>query len=98
MVLGDDNMTILNKTTHVVEWNSQMEENWMGEGWIVVPKELEQTARECGGFCELEFDGEGELIAITPTEKPKPPEPEPSPAERLRADVDYLAALQGVTL
>lgn len=91
-------MTIINTSTHAVEWQDAATENWMGEGWVVVPPELEAAAQDCGGFCELTFDKQGALVGLTPTEKPALPDPEPTPAERLRADVDFLAALQGVSL
>jgi len=93
-------MTLINKDSHEVEWRNGETENWYAQdpSWVVVPSELEVAAKASGGCCELTFDDEGALIALTPTPKPDLPEPEPSPEERLRADVDYLAALQGVTL
>lgn len=93
---GND-MTIINKESHTVEWRDNERENWMGDGWVVVPPELEQAARESGGCCELAFDRSGALVGLTPTEKPPRPEPEPSQAERDRADIDFLLALAGVS-
>lgn len=63
-------------------------------GWIRnMPEDtdgLEEISKE-----ELE-QWEAELTAqVEPEEKT---DPGPSPMEQLRADVDYLAALQGVTL
>lgn len=91
-------MTIINKKTHAVQWSSAFMENWMGEDWVVVPPELEEAAQSCGGCCELTFDRAGNLTGLTPTEKPVPPVPKPSEAERLRADMDFLAAMTGVSL
>ncbi|WP_251447045.1 hypothetical protein [Vermiculatibacterium agrestimuris] len=91
-------MTIIHRITHTVEWQDGVTENWMGEDWAVVPPELAKAARESGGFCELTFDEEGNLTGLTPTEKPPAPEPEPTEGEQLRADVDYIAAMTGVSL
>jgi len=91
-------MTLINKVTHAVEWNNNATEPWLDGDWVQVPPELEATARSCGGYCELTFDEAGNLTGLTPTERPDPPEPAPSQLEQLRADVDYIAALQGVTL
>ena len=66
-------------------------------GYIEVPPHLEAAAWDSGGWCELDIR-EGRLVGITPTEKPEPSTPEPTEAERLRADVDFLAAVQGVSL
>ena len=66
-------------------------------GYIEVPPHLEALAWASGGWCELAIE-DGKLVGLTPTEKPEPPAPEPSEAERLRADVDFLAAVQGVSL
>ncbi len=81
---------------HGLQSQSGRTECWL-EGWVAVPKELEQAVWECGGYCELTVE-EGVLTAVTPTEQPAQPEPEPTEEEQLRADVDYLAALQGVSL
>lgn len=90
-------MTLINKTTHAVQWQDGAEENWLGEDWVEVPPELEKTARACGGCCEITLDGEGKLAGLTPTERPAPPPAEPSQAERDRADIDFLLAMAGVT-
>lgn len=64
-------MMIINTTTHEVEWNSTHHENWKGDGWVVVPPELEQTVLSSCGYCNLSFDENGNLIGITPTDKPE---------------------------
>lgn len=91
-------MTMINKKTHSIEWQDLAEEPWQSGDWIVVPEELERKAKDSGGCCTLIFDNDGNLTDIILLEKPAPQEPEPTEEEKLRADVDYLAALQGVTL
>ena len=69
-------------------------------GYIEVPPYLESDVWASGGWCDLTIEG-GRLVGITPTERPPEPEPEPQPPtelEQLRADVDYLSAMTGVTL
>ena len=82
---------------HGLESQSHRTEDWMGPGWIEVPPDLEAAVWACCGCCDLDIR-DGKLVGITPTERPPEPTPEPTPEERLRADVDYLAALQGVSL
>ena len=92
-------MTIINKTTHVVEWRADAGENWMGEGWAVVPEELRDAALSSGGACEITLDESGEtVVALTATERPASPPPEPTQAEIDRADLEYVAAMAGVSL
>lgn len=82
---------------HGIQSQSHRTECWL-EGWKAVPPELEGKLWESGGYCELVYDGAGELADIIPTEKPTQPEPEPTETEQLRADVDYLAVMTGVEL
>lgn len=92
-------MTIMDKATHTVEWRADAEENWMGEGWAVVPEELREAALACGGACEITLNEAGDTVAaIVPTERPAPPEPVPSQAALDRADLEYVAAMAGVAL
>lgn len=81
---------------HGLQSQSHRTECWI-EGWLAVPEELTQAAWESGGYCELIIE-DGKLVGLTATEKPAQPEPEPSETERLRADVDFLAAMGGVAL
>jgi len=81
---------------HGLQSQSGREECWL-EGWIAVPKELEADVWATGGWCELTVEN-GVLTGITPTGRPPEPEPEPTAEEKLRADVDFLAAMSGVTL
>ena len=83
---------------HSVQSQSRREKCWL-EGWIAVPEELAETVWSCGGYCDLEVR-DGTLVEVTPRERPaveREPE-EPTETERLRADVDFLAAMQGVML
>lgn len=92
-------MTIINLTTHTVEWNPNAEENWMGEGWAVVPEELRAAALACGGACEITLNRAGDtVVTLTATERPDPPTPVPTQAEINRADLEYVAAMAGVSL
>ena len=81
---------------HGLQSQSHREECWL-EGWVAVPEELETAVWECGGYCDLTVEG-GVLTAVTAKERPQEPESEPAEAERLRADVDFLAAMAGVSL
>lgn len=68
------------------------------EGWAVIPEDMEIPETYPVVHIEVE---DGIVTAMVAGELPesKPePESEPSENERLRADIDYLAALQGVTL
>jgi len=82
---------------HGIQSQSHRTQCWL-PGWVAVPRSLEQAVWDSGGYCRLELDENGALAAVTPTEKPPEPVPEPTAEERLRADVDYLAAMSGVDL
>ena len=82
---------------HGLQSQSHRTECWL-EGWVEVPEELAGAVWECGGYCQLTLDKAGRLTGVTPTRRPEPEEPEPTEEERLRADVDYIAALTGVEL
>ena len=68
-------------------------------GWVEVPDWMEESVWATAGFCDLDIRA-GKLVGIIPQDKPTFDEPEskPTPEEQLRADVDYLAAMTGVTL
>lgn len=76
---------------HGLQSQSHRTECWQ-EGWVAVPPALERAVRECGGYCTLELNEEGELVGITPTARP---EPEPEPAA-LNADTMAAAIAEGV--
>lgn len=82
---------------HSLQSQSHRTECWL-EGWVAVPPELVQAAWDCGGYCDLKLNKKGVLVALTPRERPPQPEPEPTAEERLRADVDFLAIMTGVSL
>lgn len=67
-------------------------------GWAVIPEDVSIPATF--PFVTLTVEGQT-VIAMDPGEVPEPepePEPEPTETEQLRADVDFLAAMAGVTL
>lgn len=72
----------------------------MHEGWALVPPELEEKAWSYLPFIDLTlYDGQIVGVAQGPIPDPEPePDPEPTAEERLRADVDYIAAMTGVML
>ena len=82
---------------HGLQSQSHRTQCWL-EGWVAVPPALEAAVWECGGYCELTLDDTGALVGVTPAKRPPQPEAEPTESERLRADVDFLAALAGVAL
>jgi len=53
---------------HGLQSQSGRTECWL-EGWVAVPKELEQAVWACGGYCELTLE-KGKLTAVTPIETP----------------------------
>ena len=84
---------------HPIQSQSGRTACWL-EGWVEVPEHLESAVWDSLGWCDLDIQ-DGVLVGITPTERPEPePEPEtpPTELEQLRADIDFLAAMQGVSL
>ena len=75
---------IINKTTYQVQtMSTHPNDNWMGDGWALVPPQLESKARELAPYCNLVFDGDT-LIGITDNgERPPVTEPEPTAEELL---------------
>ena len=72
----------------------------MHEGWAAVPPELEEEAWGYLPFIALTVEN-GQIVAVAQGTVPDPepvPAPAPTETERLRADVDFLAVMQGVTL
>lgn len=68
-------------------------------GYIEVPAHLESAVWYTLGWCDLDIH-DGVLVGAAPTERPAEPvvTPEPTDLEKLRADVDFLAAMGGVSL
>jgi hypothetical protein len=79
-------MIINKETMGAPSMSTRPDENWMGEGWILVPKGLENKVMDHAPYCTLEFDGEGNLTDIAPTERP---DPQPGPP-------DYFGFLEGL--
>ncbi|MCL2814386.1 MAG: toxin-antitoxin system toxin subunit [Oscillospiraceae bacterium] len=61
---------------HELQERPSAEENWLGDGYLIVPEHLYDAVWECVGCCNLIIE-DGELVGITPKERPAPPEPEP---------------------
>lgn len=67
-------------------------------GWAVIPADV--AIPETYPFVDLAVEGDT-VVSMTAGVVPQPepePEPEPTEMEQLRADVDFLAAMAGVTL
>lgn len=99
---GSDLLTIIEVKAredggHGLQSQSHRKECWL-EGWVAVPEELAAAVWACGGYCDLELSDQGELTGVTPKQRPQAEEQPPSESEQLRADVDYLAAVAGVSL
>ena len=68
------------------------------EGWAEIPADVDIP--ETFPFVDLVVEGQ-RVVSMTAGVVPDPepqPEPEPTETEQLRADVDFLAAMAGVTL
>lgn len=67
-------------------------------GWAEIPADM--AIPETFPFVDLTVEGDT-VVTMTAGVVPEPepqPEPEPTETEQLRADVDFLAAMAGVTL
>ena len=68
------------------------------DGWAEIPADV--AIPETFPFVDLAVEG-SKVVSMTAGVVPEPepePEPEPTETEQLRADVDFLAAMAGVTL
>lgn len=68
------------------------------DGWAEIPADV--AIPETFPFVDIQVDG-NKVVSMTAGVVPQPepePEPEPTETEQLRADVDFLAAMAGVTL
>lgn len=68
------------------------------DGWAEIPADV--AIPETFPFVDIQVDG-NKVVSMTAGVVPEPepePEPEPTETEQLRADVDFLAAMAGVTL
>lgn len=67
-------------------------------GWAEIPADV--AIPETFPFVDIQVEG-NKVVSMTAGVVPAPepqPEPEPTETEQLRADVDFLAAMAGVTL
>lgn len=65
-------------------------------GWAVIPEDV--PTPETFPFVDLTVEG-NTVVTMTAGVVPEPePEPEPTEMEQLRADIDFVAAMTGVTL
>lgn len=68
------------------------------DGWAEIPADM--TIPETFPFVDLVVDG-NTVVTMTAGVVPEPepePEPEPTEMEQLRADIDFVAAMTGVSL
>lgn len=68
------------------------------DDWAIIPDDM--PIPDSFPFVNITVDGN---VVTSMTAAPVPPQPEPKPAppsplEQLRADVDFIALMQGVTL
>lgn len=67
-------------------------------GWAVIPEDV--PIPETFPFVDLTVEGQT-VVTMTAGVVPDPdpePEPEPTEMEQLRADIDFVAAMTGVSL
>lgn len=67
-------------------------------GWAVIPEDV--PIPETFPFVDLVVEG-NTVVTMTAGVVPEPepePEPEPTEMEQLRADIDFIAAMTGVSL
>lgn len=86
---------------HNIQTNSGWLENPYGEEYAVVPDDMVPDIVDTRGFCDIVLNEEGtEVVSFTAREIPVLPEPEPpvGEMEQIRADIDYLSLMTGVTL
>ena len=78
--------------------NQDTTSNTIPTGWAEIPTDV--AIPETFPFVDIQVEG-SKVVSMTAGVVPDPepqPEPEPTETEQLRADVDFLAAMAGVTL
>lgn len=65
------------------------------DGWAIIPADVSIPATY--PFVTLTVEGQT-VTGMEPGAVPEPETPAPTETEQLRADIDYLAAMTGVTL
>ena len=99
-------MLIISKKTYG-ERNKRY--TYSSEAWVenpypddcaIVPSHLEELIKQTQGYCDIKLNKDGtEVVSFTAREIPVIEEETPvTEAEQLRADIDYLAIMTGVTL
>ena len=100
-------LCIISKTTygdyavHDIQTNSGWTSNPNEEEYAIVPDDMVEAIQETRGFCDIKLSRDGtKVVAFAAREIPVIEEPEQpvTEAEQLRADIDYLAIMTGVTL
>lgn len=100
-------MIIISKSTfgdynqHYTYGSGAWTSNPYPEDYAIVPPEMEKDIADTQGYCDIELNEDGtEVVSFTAREIPEIEEPEQpvTEAEQLRADLDYLAIMTGVTL
>ena len=82
---------------HLFQTQSHRRECWLDD-YIAVPENLESAVMSCKGYCDLTIKN-NRLIEIQPRPDLIPVEEvKPSELEQLRADVDFLSIMTGVSL
>lgn len=78
--------------------NQTTTSNTIPTGWAEIPADV--AIPETFPFVDIQVEGQRVVsmtAGVVPEVEPDP-EPEPTETEQLRADVDFLAAMAGVTL
>lgn len=73
---------------------NQFNGGFPGEGWAIIPEEIEIP--DTFPFVEIEVEN-GVVMLMTEgvVPEPQPIIPQPTPYERIRADVDFIMAMEG---
>ena len=100
-------MLVISKSTfgehkqHYMYGSTAWEDNPYPDDCAIVPPDMEEAIKETQGYCDIKLSKDGtEVTAFAAREIPKIEEPEQpvTEYEQLRADIDYLAIMTGVTL
>lgn len=79
---------------------NQFDGGFPGEGWAIIPEEIEIPSTFPFVNIEVEEDEETRIMVVTTMTEGVVPEPQPiihtpTEIERLRADVDFIMAMEG---
>lgn len=78
--------------------NQTTTSNTIPTGWAEIPADM--AIPDTFPFVDIQVEGQ-RVVSMTAGVVPDPepqPEPEPTETEQLRADIDFVAAMTGVTL